>query len=205
MNYCFNVGDNILSAAEGAPLVAGNPWAQSPRGVFGHNSRIRSADLLDGTSNTIAMAERARGIDPTYVKGGISEVAGIDADPSLCEASAAPNGSLAGTVVTPSWSGGRWQDGRGGYTAITTILAPNAPSCTTDAANPGAPGIFTASSQHPGGVVVLFCDGSVRLISEQVDHGDSTLPNPVKLSDKSPYGVWGALGSRRGREVVDGY
>jgi prepilin-type N-terminal cleavage/methylation domain-containing protein/prepilin-type processing-associated H-X9-DG protein len=205
INYGFSVGDNVLSAAEGAPIIAGNAWAQSPRGVFGHNSRIRSGDLLDGTSNTIAMAERTRGIDPTYVKGGIAEVAGIDADPSLCLAAAGPNGNLAGTIVTPSWSGARWQDGRGGFMAITTILPPNAPSCTTDAANAGAPGIFTPSSQHPGGVVVLFCDGSVRLISEQIECGNSQAPNPTQLSVKSPYGVWGALGTRRGREVVDGY
>jgi hypothetical protein len=90
--------------------------------------------------------------------------------------------------------------------AITTILPPNSPSCTTDASNPGAPGIFTPSSQHPGGVVVSFCDASVRLISDQIDCGNKAAPNnALKLSDNSPYGIWGALGTRRGREVTPGY
>jgi prepilin-type processing-associated H-X9-DG protein len=207
INYAFCVGDNVLSAAEGAPIVpiAANPWATAPRGVFGHNSRLRTADLLDGASNTIAMAERTRGVDAFYVKGGIVEVSGIDADPSLCLAAVGANGNLSGTVVNPSWSGARWHDGRGGYMGITTILPPNGPSCTTDATNAGAPGIFSASSQHPGGVAALFFDGSVRLISEQIDAGNPQAANPTQLSVKSPYGVWGALGTRRGREVVDGY
>jgi prepilin-type processing-associated H-X9-DG protein len=162
------------------------------------------------------MSERARGIDPTYVKGGIADEPGIlvsgGVDPSICEATVTNNTYTTGVV---NWSGSRWQDGRGGFVAMTTILPPNAPSCTSDASNFAAPGIYTPSSQHPGGVVVLFCDNSVRLISDQVDSGDSTFvlphnanigtPLSFSVNKKNPYGVWGALGTRRGREVVDGY
>jgi prepilin-type N-terminal cleavage/methylation domain-containing protein/prepilin-type processing-associated H-X9-DG protein len=215
-NYVFNVGDSIYGAGEGFPIItagsADDTMARSPRGVFGHNSRLRSADLLDGTSNTIAMSERSQGEDPTNIKGGIGVIAPGSA-PAIC-ANSAPGGTYSGTVS--SWrSGDRWQDGRGGFMAMTTILPPNSPSCTTNATNAGAPGIFTPNSYHPGGVVVLFCDASVRLIADQINAGDNTLvlPHPTPLSysitvggaKKNPYGVWGALGTRRGLEVVDNY
>jgi prepilin-type processing-associated H-X9-DG protein len=211
-NYCFSAGDAIIATGEGPPINPIPPGAiihpRNPRGVFGHNSRIRFADLVDGTSNTIAMAERCVGEDQTYVKGGVVEVSGIAANPSLC-AAAVSSGILAGP--THAWSGLRFHDGRGGYTAITTILPPNKQSCV-DGTNPQDPGIYTPNSYHPGGVVVLFCDASVRLISDQIDAGDSTLaiPSTAGLSyslpgKKNPYGVWGALGTRRGLEVVSGY
>jgi prepilin-type processing-associated H-X9-DG protein len=201
-NYAFSAGDSIFSAAEGPPFNA-NPLARTPRGVFGHNSRIRPADLLDGTSSTIAMTERVKASIPYLVKGGTAEVAGIDANPSLCKQAIDANGRLIGTTV--AWTGHRWHDGRSGYTGVTIILPPNSPSCTLDATNPGAPGLYTASSHHPGGVVVLFCDGSVRLIADEIDAGADNAPTPTALNGPSPYGVWGKLSTRRGREIVDGY
>ena len=41
------------------------------------------------------------------------------------------------------------------------------------------------SSLHPGGVNVLFCDGRVRFISEDVDQN-----------------IWFAVGTRDGREPI---
>ncbi len=43
-------------------------------------------------------------------------------------------------------------------------------------------------------------DGSVHFISETIDSGDLT--QGLVQSGKSPYGVWGALGSRNGGESV---
>jgi prepilin-type processing-associated H-X9-DG protein/prepilin-type N-terminal cleavage/methylation domain-containing protein len=45
---------------------------------------------------------------------------------------------------------------------------------------------ITTSSLHPGGVNVLFCDGSVRFITDSVDQR-----------------AWWAMGTRDGREVID--
>lgn len=202
-NYRFCAGDSIDSTAEeGKALGAGNVTPKNPRGVFGHNSRFRQADLIDGTSNTIAMSERAQFIDDTDIRGGIDASASITGNPNACAALKAA-GSLA--PGGPTWSGSSWHDGRGGFTGITTILPPNSPSCTTSGSDPGAPGIFTPSSFHPGGVVVLFFDASVRFITDEIDSGDNTLPYPTSIGAKSPYGVWGALGSRRGREVIDSF
>jgi hypothetical protein len=62
------------------------------------------------------------------------------------------------------------------------------------------------SSYHPGGGHVLIADGSVHFISETIDAGDITAGEISGQTDqpsggRSPYGVWGALGSRSGGEA----
>lgn len=48
--------------------------------------------------------------------------------------------------------------------------------------------------------------GSVKFVYEEIDTGDLSLPPPTYASQKadreSPYGVWGALGTRNGVEVI---
>ena len=68
---------------------------------------------------------------------------------------------------------------------------------------------MSAGSFHSGGVQVLMVDGSVQFVSETIDTGTvgavgdgSGLDEPNPTSGPSPYGVWGALGSVSGGEVV---
>ena len=68
-------------------------------------------------------------------------------------------------------------------------------------------GIFTAGSSHNGGIIVAFADGSARFISDNVDAGDPSIPAPTfeqmsQTGFESPYGVWGALGTAKGSEVM---
>ena len=92
-----------------------------------------------------------------------------------------------------SWAGG-WSN----LNWVTTILPPNSPSCGETV--PEWFGVMSASSLHAGGVNVLMADGAVRFISDNIDTGDLTQP-PVTIGE-SPYGVWGALGSKSGGESV---
>ena len=81
-----------------------------------------------------------------------------------------------------------------------TILPPNSPSCANGSAEDWC--IAAASSYHSGGVNAVMCDGSVRFISETVSTnitGTSNIQGPK--SGKSPYGVWGAMGSISGGET----
>jgi prepilin-type processing-associated H-X9-DG protein len=55
-----------------------------------------------------------------------------------------------------------------------------------------APVLATASSRHPGGVNALMGDGSTRFISQTINSVGGT----------SGYGIWGALGTRSGKESV---
>ena len=80
-------------------------------------------------------------------------------------------------------------------------MPPNAPSCSIYAEDWNSV-MWAATSYHPGGVNAVFLDGSVRFISDTIDTGNLALP-PV-ASGPSPYGVWGALGSKNGGEVTTG-
>ena len=83
---------------------------------------------------------------------------------------------------------------------FTTILPPNSPSCANGAGE-WQEGIFTPDSYHPGGVNGGMCDGSVRFFSETINAGNLNAPVPrVGSLGPSPYGVWGALGSKDGTE-----
>jgi prepilin-type processing-associated H-X9-DG protein len=76
-----------------------------------------------------------------------------------------------------------------------TVLPPNSPACY-DSTN-GLCGIYTPTSNHPGGINLSLADGSVRFISETIDAGTT---NAAVTSGSSLFGVWGALGSRNGGE-----
>jgi prepilin-type processing-associated H-X9-DG protein len=56
---------------------------------------------------------------------------------------------------------------------------------------------------HTGGVQVLMMDGSARFISENIDSGNQAATIPASNSSSiSPYGIWGALGTRAGGETI---
>ena len=86
---------------------------------------------------------------------------------------------------------------------FNTVLPPNTALEDCRTGNGGAgdgQGIWSARSRHPGGVFGALCDGSVQFFSETIDSGDPTAP--AVTSGRSPYGVWGALGTRNGGEVT---
>jgi prepilin-type processing-associated H-X9-DG protein len=84
---------------------------------------------------------------------------------------------------------------------LTTVLPPNSPSCLFGSSWMG-PGIVSATSNHPGGVNTLYADGSVQFTSETIDSGQ--VGSPEAAGGPSPYGVWGALGSKSGGETAGG-
>jgi prepilin-type processing-associated H-X9-DG protein len=90
---------------------------------------------------------------------------------------------------------------------MTTILPPNSAVCVFG--NSGSisahlfPGIWSATSKHPGGVVVAMCDGSTRFVTDNINTGNLALVAPASDSGAgSPYGVWGAMGSKSGGDLV---
>lgn len=118
--------------------------------------------------------------------------------------------NAAAAMFTQDTSPGyRWGDGAAFFHAITTILPPNTAVCLIGDPNwqsgggHYAPGIWTPTSDHPGGVNVAMADGSVRFISETIDTGNLSVVAPAPTaSGRSPYGVWGALGTKSGGETT---
>lgn len=82
------------------------------------------------------------------------------------------------------------------------MVPPNGPTCQWGDGD-GNEHMGTLSSSHPGGANVAMSDGSVQFISETIDAGNQSIDDiDSPGSRKSPWGVWGALGSRAGGEVV---
>ncbi len=174
---------------------------KQPRGMFGWNSFFNIADLKDGTSNTIAMAEIIR----AATEGARGDTAIVNfSKPSDCTASTVWQGNKYATGLTfqplVDKHGYSWHPGNVIYTGVTTIIPPNGPSCAREQ-NFWTEAMMTSNSRHPGGVQVVFADGSSQFINETIDAGNQdAAPN---WNGKSAYGVWGALGTRSGGEIHD--
>lgn len=202
-NFCF--GDSI-NENHGSSTNGGR------RGMFAGHLVRTMADVIDGTSNTLAFSERCIGNGSRSIRGGTASAITMPltnntANPSPCLATLGTNGEYATTVLvlnsggtSTGQTGRRWADGAPYFGAFTTVLPPNSPSCINAASSDSSWGVWSATSYHPGGVNVAMGDGSTRFISETINSGDPNL-NEVK-GGPSPYGVWGALGSVQGGEAV---
>jgi len=175
-NYMMNLGSGT-----GLSYDAGNSGTD---GLFFYLSETTFADITDGSSNTIAIAESCRGIS-NYV---VSDPNAVDARKAYANVSssfrpagpgvsaggnppAIENPDLNNVIATSdtSWSTDRgfsWIWGREHRTLVGGYHPPN--SSIPDVAAHGR-GWFAARSYHPGGVQVCLVDGSSRFISETID------------------------------------
>jgi prepilin-type processing-associated H-X9-DG protein len=199
------LGRNNYRACVGDRPEFDNPSQQSKRGIFSGWLVYRTpAQVTDGLSKTVACGEVCVASGDNNIRGSMAVGWGVGNDiaapltsmvPQTCAARQGSNGQLSGSVDS-AMSGCRWSDGVSAFASLHTILPPNAPSCREG--NDFIWVIATASSYHPGGANVSMADGSVRFINEAIDTGRLT-DNPVD-SGRSPYGVWGAMGSINGDE-----
>lgn len=200
-SYVFCVGDQ-LDFGSG---VADFPNQEKTRGVFGWRQCTKIRDILDGTSNTIAMGERDLGhlSNKRDLLGRAAAVAATS--PADCLATASNGQYLAKVSVLHELMGERWASGHPFYSVFTTAVPPNGPSCAASAPPSGKSvgGWFTASSRHTGGVNVLMCDGTVRFVNETIHVGDLKETEPDKTTGASRFGVWGALGTMAAGEAIN--
>ncbi|MBB3208992.1 prepilin-type N-terminal cleavage/methylation domain-containing protein [Rhodopirellula rubra] len=123
------------------------------------------------------------------------------------------------------WTGRgyRWADAATVFSQFNTILPPNSPVCVGEGgpqfnwqnwARYGNPGFLPPSSRHQGGCHILMSDGAVKFITDSIEAGNgnqepvallganTTPPNANTPGASSPYGLWGALGTRAAKEVI---
>jgi len=101
-----------------------------------------------------------------------------------------------------------WANSEPLWTTFTTIKAPNTELCSLGRAADEMMG--SLSSRHQGGAHVLMGDGAVKFVTESIDTGsligqvfhDHTT-GPTVPGSPSPFGLWGALGTRASKEVID--
>ena len=193
-NYHFCVGTTINDNYAGA---TNGLFQFSQKGYKGMR------DCTDGSSNTIAVAERGAGVQGSMsiIGNAAYNVSGFDTNPTICKALQGANMTYnTGTSVSSWGQGSLWPFGHPHWSAVTTVLPPNSPSCISIGDNASnAWGIHTPSSYHVGGVHALLADGSVRFISNNIDAGNYGAGSPAS------FGTWGALGTAAGSEALSNF
>jgi prepilin-type N-terminal cleavage/methylation domain-containing protein len=169
-------------------------------GTFGQNSKFSTKDIRDGTTNTIMFSE-VRAFQP-YVQPN------ADPSPVTVPANIAALTLPTGQTVRTS-AHTEWVEGKSPQYSFTTTFTPNAKVPYTDSAgkfwdtmdyvsrgevgtvvaatatNAKTYAAITSRSYHAQAVNTLMGDGSVRSFSDNVE-----------------LGIWRALGTRAGREIV---
>jgi prepilin-type N-terminal cleavage/methylation domain-containing protein/prepilin-type processing-associated H-X9-DG protein len=219
-SYKYCLGDNA------AVWSITNGRLEAIRGAFGYQTWYNLSAFSDGTSNTLTFSERVLCDDlatrrSRNIKMGVyHNNATVSAPFATVTDPFNPSGTVkmftsrpdclnkavAGYYVdiitdTNCWgeSGLAWIDGYYMYSSFTTIIPPNGPSCFNRNGTALDVGAFAPTSDHSGGVNVSLADGSVRFVSETIDSGTGSA---CVVSGVSPFGIWGALGSKNGGESL---
>lgn len=227
-NYAFCFGDGVVTGDSGPFKEINGVFVEDPklreaseaamRGMFVPRVVMRFDDVTDGLSHTLMMAEIATDLGDLSKRTcpAVATSANALRDNPIWAREAGyvdidrPEfwGTMPAGVVSADVSmrrGYRWADGMPLYTGFNTILPPNR-EITLSADRDDTWGILPPSSRHQSGIHVCFGDGRIEFIGDTIDAGDSSQPtvypgsvNPPESA--SPYGLWGALGTRNTKEL----
>jgi prepilin-type N-terminal cleavage/methylation domain-containing protein/prepilin-type processing-associated H-X9-DG protein len=173
-NYAFCTGDG-----------SGGGDATGANGPFILGPSLSLADVVDGSSGTVAASEQLLGIAGPYSQTSPKPVP-LPTARAFARVSAGPLTDASCAAAGAGWlfnKGAAWWDGNYLNTLYNHHVAPNAavPDCITY----HNPGWKAARSLHPGGVNVLFCDGHVTFVRDSVG-----------------LAVWRGLATRAGGEAI---
>jgi prepilin-type N-terminal cleavage/methylation domain-containing protein/prepilin-type processing-associated H-X9-DG protein len=192
-NYFASVGTSTVSN----PTMSTGPFS------FYYSFGLKS--IVDGSSNTIAFGEALvgwAGKTNNYRGSMAMQVGDTSPTSQLNDATSDPTDIAKGiqkcgtafktnATNTQTTRGYRWGIGRTDYTLLNTVAMPNdttlgcagcryAAYTGSDSSN-----FVPPTSAHPGGVNMLFCDGSVKFIKNSIARA-----------------TWWAIGTMNGGETV---
>ncbi len=234
-NYALCIGDTFSQVWDHGPKEAnltpppdswrGSVFAQADRGFFSKRRSTNFSEILDGLSNTIAMAEIATDLGDRDKRTAISILNGgwvVENNPSTCVRQLDPAAPLFWCDSTPGCTnppnlatgtnggagarGMNWAWSGMACTGVNTMRPPNAETCMNGWYDDV--GSLPASSRHQGGVHILMGDGAVKFVTDSIEAGNQTaraIKHDNRPGKPSPYGLWGGLGSRGAKEQVQGF
>ncbi|TWU01894.1 DUF1559 domain-containing protein [Neorhodopirellula pilleata] len=230
-NYGACLGDSMYSVevgSTGGNKLEGNDTNRAQdgragcRGMFMNHQKMAFRDVLDGLANTVMAGELATDLGDRDVRTDavLSQNAASNPpmeNPKACDGLRDPARpqfwldtaqTFSGVRGTEYGRGYQWANGEHYYTGVMTIRPPNSEMCYGgDWA--GQEGIVTVSSRHQGGAHVLMGDGAVKFITDSIEAGNQNngqVGQPFtgnrRPGSMSPYGLWGSLGTRASKEVI---
>ncbi|ELP30763.1 DUF1559 domain-containing protein [Rhodopirellula baltica] len=195
------------------------------RGMFVMTRQMKFRDTLDGLSNTIMCGELATDLGDRDVRTSFPTANAYNDRSGHGRAECRRNPrymdqfhdparpqfwiAAAGASVNVANSRGyRWHDAVHMHSQVHTILPPNSGVCTGGYTSNDSN--VTVSSRHQGGAHVLMGDGAVKFVTDSIEAGNSNQAmisyhgSPATVAGaQSPYGLWGALGTRANKEIID--
>ena len=199
------------------------------RGMFVPFEKMGFRDVLDGLSNTLMGGEIATDLGDNDIRTqphiGQKGFHDVNDNPSFCQQYVDPSrpqfwnpteaSNLQNDTAPDKARGFQWASGYLVYTGFQAILPPNREICIGNSQSVSSlratqqTGLASAGSRHQGGAHVLMGDGAIKFITDSIDAGNQNAPT-IRLENtatikggKSPYGLWGALGTRASKEVID--
>ena len=188
-NYFGNEGSWLCDCCQQTPSTIAPGYL--PQGPLYNQSCVNLASMIDGTSNTAFFSERCRGQGMPSVKNDMymmNTAMTIDQTWQMCTQM-----NMSTAMPLTSWMGATWLIGDMSCSTYNHVSTPNTRTCAAmngmgmmgSMANMAVE--LPPSSYHPGGVNLLFGDGSVKFIKDSV-----------------ALFVWRALSTRNGGEVISG-
>lgn len=194
-NYASNAGLGSMNPTWANYNISSKAgWGNKTlRGVMGANQSLNIVDITDGTSCTFLLGEIRAGVVETDLRGVWALTAG-GASSLWCYGSYGDdNGPNPVSVTADDINGcNASQNLVGGQTAMAAMGM----GCSEDG---GVGGQLSVRSLHIGGVHMAFCDGSVRWISDYIQHsgGDLTAIPPR-------YTIWDRLCLSADGQIISG-
>jgi prepilin-type N-terminal cleavage/methylation domain-containing protein/prepilin-type processing-associated H-X9-DG protein len=187
------IGVFVCSLNETAAKTLADGKTFNPE-YFKVTSKITIASITDGTSNTAMFSETKRSLLTVSTPKDPSSVSVINQGASFNNynylAVQVPCNSGSSYYTTFDYRGQEYYRNLGATSLYTHTIAPNFKG--NDCGNYAGDAIWNfiqthiaARSFHPGGVNVVFCDGSVHFIKDTI--------NPT---------TWYAIGTKAGGEVI---